>query len=271
MNQKERASQLSQAHWGYIEKLLKHHGTSEANAEIIGFHYRTAMEHGYGHGVEDQRNGMFPQVEIKLVDSGYDPYGRPFPFHDFRSHGAVNFAPPGIYMHGTLCQSCDREGCAKGQYPATKDGGCEGYISALRENMLDAKQDAPTAAELPITHTDPSTNCKDCGNAACNGMGRNLTCDQGCERFTPKATLWTRYDIWQKIEMENARSKEIHGSWHQYTPQEQREAIRNEYFETKEAFKLGDVDGTHGEVAELIQLANLCFRRIQFLKGEADA
>jgi hypothetical protein len=41
------------AHWRYVHALLEVHGVSEDQLIIIGFHYKSAMYHGYKHGIED--------------------------------------------------------------------------------------------------------------------------------------------------------------------------------------------------------------------------
>ena len=50
-----RAKELAEAHWKYIEAVLYVSGVQEQEVKRIGFHYRTAMIHGYGHGVEDAK------------------------------------------------------------------------------------------------------------------------------------------------------------------------------------------------------------------------
>jgi hypothetical protein len=42
--------ELIESHWEYIEALLTAHGVKEI--EIIKFHYMSAFEHGFKHGVE---------------------------------------------------------------------------------------------------------------------------------------------------------------------------------------------------------------------------
>lgn len=81
----------------------------------------------------------------------------------------------------------------------------------------------------------------------------------------------TRYEIFQKLETENARAKEKHGMWSSIPETEQATAIRNEFAEWYGAYVTSDINGEHGEIVELIQLAQCCFRRVQFLTGEADA
>jgi hypothetical protein len=43
---------LAMDHWKYIEDLLVAHDPEIDNLNIIGFHYRTAFEHGFKHGME---------------------------------------------------------------------------------------------------------------------------------------------------------------------------------------------------------------------------
>lgn len=81
----------------------------------------------------------------------------------------------------------------------------------------------------------------------------------------------TMQEIWEKIKLENARSKEKHGMWRDTSPLVQRSVIDSEFCEWWDACMAGDVDGEHGEKAELIQLANVCIRRIMALTGERDA
>lgn len=44
--------QLAAAHWKYVEGLLELHRVDVGDIEIIGWHYRSAMVHGFKHGVE---------------------------------------------------------------------------------------------------------------------------------------------------------------------------------------------------------------------------
>ena len=53
----EKSKELANAHWSYIEQVLKTSGVQEQEIKRIGFHYVSAMVHGYGHGVEDAING----------------------------------------------------------------------------------------------------------------------------------------------------------------------------------------------------------------------
>ena len=50
---KNRSKELSEAHWKYLQDLLRTHEVEEVNIKTIGFHYKSAFVHGYGHGVED--------------------------------------------------------------------------------------------------------------------------------------------------------------------------------------------------------------------------
>ena len=45
--------ELSRLHWEYIDQTLKLHGVDTERRKQIGYHYRTAMEHGYKHGVDE--------------------------------------------------------------------------------------------------------------------------------------------------------------------------------------------------------------------------
>ena len=42
---------LADDHWNYVKAVLEAHGEEESVIEKIGFHYRTALEHGYKHGI----------------------------------------------------------------------------------------------------------------------------------------------------------------------------------------------------------------------------
>ena len=50
-----RAEELAEAHWKYIEAVLNNHGVDPNLIDRVGYHYITAMIHGYGHGVEDAK------------------------------------------------------------------------------------------------------------------------------------------------------------------------------------------------------------------------
>jgi hypothetical protein len=52
------AKLLSEQHWSYVKKVIlqSNPGINERELETIGFHYKTALVHGYGHGVEDRSN-----------------------------------------------------------------------------------------------------------------------------------------------------------------------------------------------------------------------
>ena len=47
-----RASELAEAHWDYISDLLIEHRIANEEIERIGFHYRSAMIHGFKHGFD---------------------------------------------------------------------------------------------------------------------------------------------------------------------------------------------------------------------------
>ena len=52
------APTLAENHWKYVENVLEKHGVEKDLVGVIGFHYKAAMVHGYGHGREDERNGL---------------------------------------------------------------------------------------------------------------------------------------------------------------------------------------------------------------------
>lgn len=78
-------------------------------------------------------------------------------------------------------------------------------------------------------------------------------------------------DIFEKVELENARSRQKHGPWQGTTDQYQRTAIRGEFREWHVASFAGQVEGEHGEIEEAIDTINVLCRRIMFLTGEVDA
>jgi hypothetical protein len=81
----------------------------------------------------------------------------------------------------------------------------------------------------------------------------------------------TRYEIFQAVEAENARSKAKYGMWGNLADVEHKDAIVGEHNEWLDAYYSGDIHGEHGELREAIQTINVLCRRIQFLTGEADA
>jgi hypothetical protein len=136
-----RAKKLADAHWnGYVSPLICSHAkedrfySHEEMLRLCKFHYLTAAVHFFGHGVEAERKGEFrPRI------------GTPLPPEEVeRISGEV--APP--HPTATLCHSCQRDGHCCGDYPATKDGGCEGYFSSLRERIAEAKE--PQALDLSL-------------------------------------------------------------------------------------------------------------------------
>lgn len=46
------AKQLALAHWQYVESVLRAHQASIEIITVAQFHYMTAFEHGFKHGVE---------------------------------------------------------------------------------------------------------------------------------------------------------------------------------------------------------------------------
>jgi len=52
MNNKE-LDEMIEEHWEYIKGVLATHGIDVEWIDVIGFHYKTAMKHGYKHGKEE--------------------------------------------------------------------------------------------------------------------------------------------------------------------------------------------------------------------------
>lgn len=76
-------------------------------------------------------------------------------------------------------------------------------------------------------------------------------------------------EIFKELEAENAASILKHGLWRDnYTDSEQKDAIEGEFCEWYTAHLDGNIHGEHGELAELLDLANVCIRRYMFLTGE---
>lgn len=57
--------ELANAHWAYVESVLNAHGVDDETIEQCGFHYKTAMVHGFKHGVEYERERI---ANERLVD-----------------------------------------------------------------------------------------------------------------------------------------------------------------------------------------------------------
>lgn len=49
----DEVKKLAEDHWAYLSNILKAHGENEHVLDLIGIHYKTAMVHGYKHGVQD--------------------------------------------------------------------------------------------------------------------------------------------------------------------------------------------------------------------------
>lgn len=82
----------------------------------------------------------------------------------------------------------------------------------------------------------------------------------------------TLFEIFEKVKMENARSKEKYGFWRgNYGHSEQSDAIRREFAEWYSAYSGCDANGEHGEIIEAVHTINVLCRRIQFLTEEPDA
>jgi hypothetical protein len=47
------AELLAEAHWEYVDGVLKHEGVSLVDRWRIGWHYKQAFQHGFKHGVDN--------------------------------------------------------------------------------------------------------------------------------------------------------------------------------------------------------------------------
>lgn len=47
-----KSKEEAEAHWSYVQAMLMTHGLSDELISVCGWHYRTAMIHGFKHGVE---------------------------------------------------------------------------------------------------------------------------------------------------------------------------------------------------------------------------
>jgi len=54
MNSLDKGKELAEKHWNYIKSLLEAHNIDKNVIELIGFHYKTALEHGFKHGLENK-------------------------------------------------------------------------------------------------------------------------------------------------------------------------------------------------------------------------
>ncbi len=45
--------ELAEAHWAYVEELLRTHQCDELTLQLCRFHYVSAFNHGYKHGIEE--------------------------------------------------------------------------------------------------------------------------------------------------------------------------------------------------------------------------
>jgi hypothetical protein len=53
-----RSFELAEAHWEYIEGLLKAHYIEEYLLSVARFHYKEAFMHGYKHCYQDNRGNF---------------------------------------------------------------------------------------------------------------------------------------------------------------------------------------------------------------------
>lgn len=81
----------------------------------------------------------------------------------------------------------------------------------------------------------------------------------------------TLEEVFEEVKKQNIHAKKKHGAWAELEHLKQHNAIMNEVEEWLDAYNVDDVYGEHGEIAELIQVMNVCARRIMSLTGEHDA
>lgn len=48
-----RATELAEAHWSYVEGVMRAHDLPEESIRECGFHYRSAFVHGWKHSAEE--------------------------------------------------------------------------------------------------------------------------------------------------------------------------------------------------------------------------
>ena len=58
-----RGKELANDHWSYVEAILIAHGQPDDLISMVGFHYKTALQHGYKHGVEEAGNHYYEGSE----------------------------------------------------------------------------------------------------------------------------------------------------------------------------------------------------------------
>lgn len=54
----DRAKSLADSHWAYLADVIRLEGAHSDDIKRIGFHYRSAFVHGYGHALEDCAEAM---------------------------------------------------------------------------------------------------------------------------------------------------------------------------------------------------------------------
>jgi hypothetical protein len=195
MKGQETATELAAAHWGYIDKVLTTHAVPKREIEAIGFHYRTAMIHGFKHGVEWEQDRAEKEAFLAQV---------------------VDDAVRKFSMSAPLCPSCRRLDTEchgdNREYPATKAGGCEGYIEAKKESL-----------------------CESCADKKCAyQFERNKRLMLECSEYTPEPKAERKASLCHSCDVGNCTktatiSCEMTGHCNFYTP-----ALRERMMEAKE-------------------------------------
>ena len=82
--------ELANANWAYVESVLNAHGVDDETIEQCGFHYKTAMVHGFKHGIES------------LSENSADKGSKIAVTRIYGARGADVFAEGMLSLHGDL-------------------------------------------------------------------------------------------------------------------------------------------------------------------------
>lgn len=61
-------TKLIDAHWEYVEGILRAHRLEDPDINLAKFHYKTAFKHGYKHAREDADAEQSHEVTTRDVD-----------------------------------------------------------------------------------------------------------------------------------------------------------------------------------------------------------
>ena len=69
------AAELAEAHWEYVESVLRAHGVEDEATEVYAFHYKTAFIHGYKHGAESMSDkDVLPPQKYQGMANDHERY-----------------------------------------------------------------------------------------------------------------------------------------------------------------------------------------------------